>query len=247
MTPPDGRRRPLPRLLHFLRTYPRRSPLTLCFVVLLAVGHFWLQDHLSPERADDLRAYVSTNLDNLPDHPVRAMIGSALLYDGTLTDVTDPGFGGTLITLGLGVCGCLAWVERRWGSLRALGVFLGGHVLATLLTAVVILFALHQEWYPEDVRAASDYGISYGAQTVLAVAVLAVPRWARLPWAAFVVAWPLSGDSEWPGPLPDFTTVGHLLAAALGFALAAATARARARTAARTDAAAEATETAATR
>lgn len=227
MTPPDARRRPLHRLLRFLRTYPRRSPLTLCYVALLAIGHYWLQDVLSPERADDLRAYVSTNLDNLPDHPVRALIGSALLYDGTLTDVTDPGFGGTLITVGLGVCGCLAWVERRWGSLRALGVFLGGHVLATLLTAVVILFALDQDWYPQDVREALDYGISYGAQTVLAVAVIALPRWARLPWAAFVVAWPLSGDADWPGPLPDFTTVGHLLAAALGFALAAATAPAR--------------------
>ncbi|MFJ9694311.1 rhomboid-like protein [Kitasatospora sp. NPDC101183] len=227
MTPPDRRRRPLHRLLRFLRTYPRRSPLTLCYVVLLVISHYWFEDFLTPERADELRAYVSTNLDNLPDHPVRAMVGSALLYDGTLTDVTSPGFGGTLITLGIGVCGCLAWIERRWGSLRALGVFLGGHVLATLITAVVILLALGQGWYPEDVRSSYDYGISYGAQTVLAVAVLAVPRWARLPWAAFVVAWPLGGDGDWPGPLPEFTTVGHLVAATLGFALAAATAPAR--------------------
>ncbi|MBD0676423.1 rhomboid-like protein [Streptomyces sp. CBMA156] len=211
-------------LLRAVRTYPRRSPLTLGYVVLLLTGHVWVGSLLAADRADALREHLSTNLDNLADHPVTALVGSALLYDGTLTEILTTGFGGTLITLGLGVCCCLAWTERRFGSLRAAAVFLGGHVLATLLTALVILLALRYGWYPESVRTASDYGISYGAQTVLALATLAVPRRARLPWAALVVGWPLSGDGEWPGPLPDFTTVGHLLAAALGFALAAAVA-----------------------
>ncbi|MEV7775099.1 rhomboid-like protein [Kitasatospora sp. NPDC086791] len=208
------------RLLRALLTYPRRSPLTFCYVGLLVLGHVWVENRLSPDRADVLRDYISTNLDNLHDHPVTALFGSALLYDGTLTDFASTGFGGTLITLGLGICCCLAWAERRFGSLRAAAVLLGGHLGATLITAVVILTALRHGWYPESVRQASDYGISYGAQTSLAFATVALPRWARLPWAAFVVAWPLSGDSEWPGPLPDFTTVGHLLSAALGFALA---------------------------
>ncbi|MFD8707285.1 rhomboid-like protein [Kitasatospora sp. NPDC059648] len=211
----------LPRAL---RTYPRRSPLTLVYVALLLLGHAWVEYGLSGRQADDLRGYISTNLDNLHDHPVRALIGSALLYDGTLTDIASTGFGGTLITLGLGIVVGLAWAERRYGTPRAAAVFLAGHVGATLITAVVILLALQQGWYPADVRGASDYGISYGAQAALAFAVLALPRWARLPWGAFVLAWPLAGDHEWPGPIPEFTTVGHLLAAALGFALAATTA-----------------------
>ncbi|MGW1172862.1 rhomboid-like protein [Kitasatospora sp. NPDC002543] len=219
----------LPRLLRAARTYPRRSPLTSGYVLLLLAGHVWVEELLSPDRADALRDHISTNLDNLHDHPVTALFGSALLFDGTLTEILSTGFGSTLITLGLGVCCCLAWTERRFGSLRAAAVFLGGHIGATLVTAAVILLALRHGWYPESVRQASDYGISYGAQTVLALATLAVPRRARLPWAAFVVAWPLSGDGEWPGPLPGFTTVGHLLAAALGFALAAAVAVATAR------------------
>ncbi|MFJ8624832.1 rhomboid-like protein [Kitasatospora sp. NPDC093550] len=216
------------RLLRTLRTYPRRSPLTLCYVVLLVLGHIWVEN-IPADRADAIRAYISTNLDNLQDHPVSALFGSALLFDGTLTDVASTGFGGTLITLGLGICGCLAWAERRYGKLRATAVLLGGHIGATLITAVVILLALRHGWYPESVRQDSDYGISYGAQTSLAFATLAVPRWARLPWAAFVVAWPLSGGVDWPGPLPDFTTVGHLLSAALGFGLAVATAVATSR------------------
>ncbi|MFF2542418.1 rhomboid-like protein [Kitasatospora sp. NPDC058063] len=207
-------------LLRAARTYPRRSPLTFGYVVLLLLGHVWVENLLAADRADALRDHISTNLDNLHDHPVSALLGSALLFDGTLTEILSTGFGSTLITLGLGVCCCLAWTERRFGGLRAAAVFLGGHIGATLITAAVILLALRHGWYPENVRGASDYGISYGAQTVLALATLAVPRRARLPWAAFVVAWPLSGG-DWPGPLPGFTTVGHLLAAALGFALAA--------------------------
>ncbi|CAM5599755.1 rhomboid-like protein [Kitasatospora aureofaciens] len=218
---PSGLLTGLPRAL---RTYPRRSPLTLVYVVLLLLGHAWVEYGLSGQQADDLRGYISTNLDNLHDHPVRALIGSALLYDGTLTDIASTGFGGTLITLGLGIVVGLAWAERRYGTPRAAAVFLAGHVGATLITALVILLALHQGWYPADVREASDYGISYGAQASLAFAVLALPRWVRLPWAAFVLAWPLAGDHEWPGPIPEFTTVGHLLAAALGFTLAATTA-----------------------
>ncbi|MEU8927480.1 rhomboid-like protein [Kitasatospora sp. NPDC048545] len=207
-------------VLRAVRTYPRRSPLTLCYVGLLVLGHVWVENLLSTDRADALRGYISTNLDNLHDHPVTALFGSALLFDGTLTDIASTGFGGTLITLGLGICCCLSWAERRYGGLRAAAVLLGGHIGATLITAVVILIALRHGWYPDSVRQDSDYGISYGAQTSLAFATLALPRWARLPWAAFVLAWPLSGDGEWPGPLPDFTTVGHLLSAGLGFALA---------------------------
>ncbi|MFD4864756.1 rhomboid-like protein [Streptomyces sp. NPDC058412] len=209
---------PLGRPLRAVRGYPRRAPLTLGYVCLLLAGHVWVGHGLSAERADDMLGYLSTNLDNLRDHPLSALLGSALFFDGTLTDVTSTDFVGTLITLGLGVCCFLAWAEHRWGKRRAVAVFLGGHVVATLLTAVVINVALRHGWYPTAVRQALDYGVSYGAQTVLAIGTLALPRWGRLPWAVFVLAWPLGG-AEWAGPLPDFTTVGHLTAAALGFGL----------------------------
>ncbi|MER8187546.1 rhomboid-like protein [Kitasatospora sp. NPDC094015] len=208
------------RLLRAARWYPRRAPLTLAYVCLLLAGHVWIGHGLSADRAADLLRHVSTNLDNLQDHPVTALLGSVLLFDGTLTDVASLDFVGTFITLGLGVCCFLAWAEQRWGKLRAAAVFLGGHVVATLLTAVVITVALRQGWYPQDVRQATDYGVSYGAQTVLAIGTLALPRWGRLPWVLFVLAWPVGG-AEWPGPIPDFTTIGHLVAAALGFALLA--------------------------
>ncbi|MFI1653075.1 rhomboid-like protein [Streptomyces avidinii] len=205
--------------LRVVRGYPRRAPLTLAYVCLLLVGHAWVMYGLSTDRADSVLGYVSTNLDNLQDHPLSALLGSVLFFDGTLTDVTSTDFIGTFITLGLGVCCFLAWAEHRWGAPRAVAVFLGGHVAATLLTAVVISVALQHGWYPAEVRQALDFGVSYGAQTVLAIGTLALPRLGRLPWAAFVLAWPLGGAEWTTGPLPDFTTIGHLTAAVLGFGL----------------------------
>lgn len=211
---------PLGGMFRTVRAYPRRAPLTLAYVCLLLVNHAWVSYGLSAGRAATVLGHLSTNLDNLRDHPVVALFGSVLFFEGTLTDVTSLEFIGTLITLGLGVCCFLAWAERRWGKSRAVAVFFGGHLAATLLTAAVITVALRQGWYPDTVRQELDYGISYGAQTVLAVGVLALPRKGRLPWAVFVLAWPLGG-LEWTGPLPDFTTIGHLIAATIGFALVA--------------------------
>ncbi|MFD5513609.1 rhomboid-like protein [Streptomyces sp. NPDC127051] len=209
---------PLGRPLRAVCEYPRRAPLTLAYVCLLLIGHVWVNHGPSADRAATVLGYLSTNLDNLQDHPLSALLGSALFFDGTLTDVTSVDFVGTLITFGLGVCCFLAWAEWRWGTPRAVAVFLGGHVVATLLTAVVTAIALQHDWYPTAVRQALDYGVSYGAQTVLAIGTLALPRRGRLPWAVFVLAWPLGG-ADWTGPLPDFTTIGHLTAAAVGFGL----------------------------
>ncbi|MEU9128626.1 rhomboid-like protein [Kitasatospora sp. NPDC048540] len=206
------------RPLHAVLAYPKRSPVTFGYVCMLLATHAWVSYGLPADRASSLLRHISTNLTNLTDHPVQALIGSTLFFDGTLTDVASLEFPATFITLGLGVCCFLARAERRWGALRAFGVFLAGHIGATLLTAVVIILALRQGWYDDSVRNTLDFGISYGAQTVLAACTAGLPRWARLPWAAFVLAWPLGGV-DWSEPLPDFTAIGHLLAAALGFAL----------------------------
>ncbi|MEV6599519.1 rhomboid-like protein [Actinoplanes sp. NPDC051346] len=218
---PQPQSGPLDGLLRAVGEYPRRAPLTLGYVCLLLAVHAVVHLGLPEDRADRLLDYVSTNLDNLQNHPVTAMLASVLFIQTPLTDVTSLEFVGTVITLGLGVCGFLAWAEHRWGKRRAVALFLFGHVAATLLTAVVITVALREGWYPAAVRHAPDFGISYGAQTVLAIGTLAVPRWGRLPWALFVLAWPIGGADDSTGPLPDFATVGHLVAATLGFALLA--------------------------
>jgi hypothetical protein len=192
-------------------SYVRRGPWTCGFLVVLLVAHAWFT---SSPAADGAVAWLSTNLDNLARHPVGSLVGSAVVTDGSLL---DPGL---LITLWLGIGVALWWIEAHRGAGRAATVFLGGHIGATLLTAAVLLVALRSGRYPDDTRSAIDVGISYGAQAALAALVVALPRWAWAPWVLFVLGWPVA-DAEWFGLLPDFTTVGHLIAAAIGFVLAA--------------------------
>jgi hypothetical protein len=193
-----------------IRRYVLAGRGTVAYLVVLLGVHAWMA--VSPA-ADAFVDWASTNVVNLGTHPVGALVGSALIVNGPLLDA------GTVITLWLGIGGALWSVEARYGAVRAAAVFLAGHVGATLLTVPVILTAVRAGRYPDDVRTAVDVGISYGAQAALAAVVVALPRWARVPWVLFVLGWPLL-DADWSGWLPDFTTVGHLLAAGLGFLLA---------------------------
>ena len=191
-------------------TYLRRGPWTCGFLAVLLVVHVWFT---VSSRADDAVTWLSTNLDNLGAHPVGSLIGSAFVTTGSLVDPA------LLITLWLGIGVALWWLEAHRGALRAAAVFVAGHVGATLLTALVLLLAIDAGRYAPTERSAVDVGISYGAQAALAAVVVALPQWARVPWVVFVLAWPLV-DADWYGLLPDFTTVGHLVAAGLGFAAA---------------------------
>ena len=190
--------------------YVAAGPWTVGYLVVLLAVHTWM-GAVDPSA---FVAWASTNTANLGTHPLGALVASALIVNGPLLD------GGTVITLWLGIGGALWWIESRRGPARAAAVFLGGHVGGTLVTVPVILAAIRAGRYPEATRTAVDVGISYGAQAALAAVVVALPGWARVPWVLFVYGWPLL-DADWSGLLPDFTTVGHLVAATIGFVLAA--------------------------
>lgn len=190
---------------------------TVGYLVVLFGVHAWMA---VSDRADAFVAWASTDVVNLGTHPLGALVASGLIVNGSLLDP------GTVITFWLGVAGALWWLESRCGPVRAAAVYLGGHVGATLLTVPVILAAVHAGRYPDEVRSAVDVGISYGAQAALAAVVVTLPWWAWAPGAVLVLGWPLL-DAEWSGLLPDFTTVGHLLAAGIGALLGAALLRTR--------------------
>lgn len=209
------------RVLHRIRDWVRGAPAASLYVCLLLSLHLVL-DHLVPkDDAARFVQYVSTNVDNLTSHPLAALAGSALMLDSTLIHIFTIGFVGTLITLVAGLMVVLPALERRLGAARALGVFVAGHVGATLVAAVIIEIAVAHGVYPSSVRSAHDVGISYGAQAVLGCGVVLLARGRpRVLCAILVLAWPL-GDMSVVGGLPDFTTCGHLIAALLGFAAGA--------------------------
>ena len=204
-----------------LRGYPRRSPVTAGYLVVLLLVHLWLDHAAGSRTAAAVLAGVSTNLDNLAHDPIGVLLGSALFIDGPLTPAFSLDYGATLITLVLGVGCALAWLEHRVGAVRAWTVFAAGHVGATLLTAGVIICGIDAGWYPASLRHTLDFGISYGAQAALAAVTFALHRRLRPWWALCVLAWPLAGWAASGTLVPDFTTVGHLIAAAIGFPLGA--------------------------
>jgi len=195
-----------------VRSYVRAGPWTASLLVALVAVHAGLAmtGALAPARA-----WSSTNVANLVHHPLGSLTTS-LFFLGN-TDAVTPG---TIGIVGLGIGGALWWLEARHGPATAAVALLAGHVGATVLTALVIVAAVDGGIYPASVLSTIDVGISYGAQAAAAAAVVLLPRWACPVGVAVVVAWPLL-DADWVGRFPDFTTVGHLVSAALGLTLGA--------------------------
>lgn len=191
-----------------LRGVLRRYPFTLSYLLVLTVTAVVTTVLMSRPTADDLLRAVSTNLDNLAQWPLVALVGSGVVVD-TDSDVFSLAF-----FVGLGLLIGLPMLERRCGSLRTLGVFAAGHVGGTALVAVVELYGLHRGLLPGSIRSDFDYGISYGAMAVLGAMICRLPGWYRLVAAVLLVGWPFIG-TDWTG-LPDLGALGHSSSAVLG-------------------------------
>ncbi|WP_344318994.1 rhomboid-like protein, partial [Streptomyces yatensis] len=198
----------LPRLGNphppLLTTLPRTLisvPFTLGYtLVLLGTGLYArLGD---PGTVHDLLADSSTDVSHLSQRPLLTLLVSALWVVG---GITSP----YLVVFPL-VLGAL---ERRIGGVRTAGVFLLGHVLATLLTELPVAASVAVGHLPDSSLRRLDYGVSYGLiACAAALAGLLVPRlrWALLGGIGLALA---------AGSLVDFdplTEWGHGLALLIG-------------------------------
>jgi hypothetical protein len=216
------------RLLAWVAEYPRRSPVTLGYLLVLAATDVIVHHLLASGTRRRLLLGISTNLHHMERNPLRVLVASPLVIDTGATFVDN------LLIIGLGLVVCMAVLERRAGSLRAAGVFVLGHVGATLVAAVVIVAAVRSGSYPGSVQSGLDYGVSYGAIAVAMAVTWYLPLWVRPLWAAFGVFYPLTA-ATWYGRVPDFSTVGHLAGALLGLAAGYAITAAGRRTATEPD------------
>ncbi|WP_230991899.1 rhomboid-like protein [Streptomyces endocoffeicus] len=156
--------RSLPRAL-------RTVPFTLGYtVVLLGTGLYArLGD---PGTVRDLLAGSSTDVSHLSQRPLLTLLVSALWAVG---GITSPYLAAFPLVLGA--------LERRLGGVRTAGVFLLGHVLATLLTEVPVAVSVAAGHLPDSSLRRLDYGVSYGLiACAAALAGLLSPRrrWALL-------------------------------------------------------------------
>jgi hypothetical protein len=108
----------------------------------------------------------------------------------------------------------LAAGERRFGVLRTAVIFVGGHVVATVVTEGSIWVAVGAGWLTTAHEHRLDVGPSYGTSAVLGLLIASLPTGARVfgyAGLAVLLGLPLIIDSE-------LTTSGHILAAAIGVA-----------------------------
>lgn len=145
--------------------------------------------------------HLSTNLHNLLNGRLATLLSSAFVTGGGPVWLTVP------------VLACLlALAELRFGTRRLVAIFFGGHIGATLLVAGGLMVAVDRGWISHAVMRVQDVGVSYGAMAVLGALTAVLTRRWRWAWAASWLA--VAGL----GVALDrtFTSVGHLLALAIG-------------------------------
>lgn len=188
----------------------RRYPLTIGYSALLLATSTWLET-APPARVAAFEQAISTNLDNLGEHPVAVLLASLL--------AAAPGhrflFLG-LVVLAVGLC------ENWLGTWRTLVLYVAGNAIATLVVAGWIEYAIAAGRYDAGVRGATDYGVSYGLNTLL-FALVARPRRRVLNalLAAGAAGWLLL-EEPWDFlATEDFSGLGHAVSSAVGLGVAA--------------------------
>ncbi|MGI3779983.1 MAG: rhomboid-like protein [Janthinobacterium lividum] len=109
-------------------------------------------------------AYLSTNLVNLADHPVQALVGSALVTDD----------GSVLSWVVLAFVG-LAAAGEALGDVRLAALLGGGHVLGTLVSETVLGTQVGAGVLPAAARSIVDVGPSYVVAPALVLGLLLSP------------------------------------------------------------------------
>ncbi len=177
------------------------APFSLTYAaVIIATSSVRL---VAPQIGQRLDADLSTNIANLDDHPMRSLLGSALVVDGSAP-----------LNLIFGITPMVV-AERRIGPRATAIMFTAGHVGASLITSVTIRRGIRSGYYPPEVATATDIGLSYGALAVRFAAIGAL-RPGRSQLRDLGRAATLLGvTSPWRMPR-DFTATGHVIAAAIG-------------------------------
>ncbi|MFD6433014.1 rhomboid-like protein [Streptomyces venezuelae] len=180
---------------------PTGTPFTFGYALVLAATSL-LTRFADPDVVDSLLHGSSTDVAHLAQSPVLVLVASALWIAGGITSPYAIVFLLVLTAL-----------ERRIGGLRAAGVFLLGHVVATLATEVPVGFSVLAGHLPDSSLHRLDYGISFGvAASVGALAGLLTP-WLR--WTVLVCFGGMLVDDliAFADPMTNW---GHLLALAIG-------------------------------
>ncbi|MFM9692388.1 rhomboid-like protein [Streptomyces europaeiscabiei] len=195
-------RSPYPRPWRLLPT-PVGTPFTFFYAGVLVMTSL-VAEYADPALVYALHQGSSTDVAHLVRTPVLVLSASALWVAGGLASPYTLGFLLVLTAL-----------ERRIGGWRTAGVFLLGHVLATLATEVPVGLAVLAGHLPDSSLHRLDYGISFGvAASVGALAGLLSP-WLRWPILLGFGGMLVDDLIAYTDPMTNW---GHLMSLAIGVA-----------------------------
>ncbi len=181
----------------------RESPFTFSYLCLLAAGSLTL-GALDPQTRSDVLHASSTDVVHLASRPIFVLVASGLWVDNVFLFIV------VAVMFGVGASA----LERRVGTRATLGVFLSGHVGATLATEGAVAIGVLAGALPSSALSRLDVGVSYGLAAIVAAALGLLPQRWRV--GGVVVLWAYLGGALIADP--DVTAWGHLLAAGLGVA-----------------------------
>ncbi|MFE9450109.1 rhomboid-like protein [Streptomyces sp. NPDC006739] len=188
------------------RTPTRRwlSPVPWGFALLAAASSLtYGGDHA-------VNAWASTNLANMGDHPVEALIASAFLFGA------DP----WVCLRGIALAGVmLAFLVLRFGTMRAVALVAAGQVLGTLVSEGLLAARIEAGQADPALRATLDVGPSYVIVSGLAAVVAAgARRWHR--WTALAALAVRAPHITSGLTTLGVTPVGHVTALSIGVLMA---------------------------
>ncbi|WDV54477.1 hypothetical protein PV963_31010 [Streptomyces coeruleorubidus] len=200
-----GKPRPRLGVLRPWRLFPTPTgtPFTFGYAVVLCVTSL-ISAHADPALVHALLQGSSTDVAHLVRTPELVLVGSALWLAGGVTSPFAIGFVLVLTAL-----------ERRIGGLRTAGVFLLGHVLATLATEVPVGLAVLAGQLPESSLHRLDYGVSFGVAAGTGALAGLLRPWLRVPLLAGFGGMLLRDLLALTDPMTNW---GHLIALAIGVA-----------------------------
>ncbi|MFJ3899451.1 rhomboid-like protein [Streptomyces sp. NPDC090083] len=182
---------------------PTGTPFTFCYGVLLVVTSL-IARYAGPTLVGQLHQASSTDVTHLLRDPFLVLVASALWIVGGM--VSPYAFLFLLV---------LTALERRIGGARTAGVFLFGHIVATLATEGTVGVAVLAGHLPASSLHRLDYGISFGVATSIGALAGLLRPWLGLPMVA-LFGWTLiQALLDFTDPMTNW---GHLISLTIGVA-----------------------------
>ncbi|MEV7883544.1 rhomboid-like protein [Streptomyces sp. NPDC002817] len=182
---------------------PTGTPFTFGYAAVLALTSL-VTEYADPSLVHSLLQGSSTDVAHLVRTPVLVLTASALWIAGGIASPYVLGF--LLVMTAL---------ERRIGGVRTAGVFLLGHVLATLATELPVGLAVLVGHLPDSSLHRLDYGISFGVAAGTGALAGLLPPWLRWPLLGLYGGMLVQDLFAFTDPMTEW---GHLMALAIGVA-----------------------------